>query len=381
MSIDGLSRNVHQAMKDLAHLQDQKSREARAVAEEMKKAAAASEAAARSTSATTRTSRTNDAVRHQELAARHQAKAGAIEQQIARAHGRLADAQTRLSAAHQQEAKQQDKDAKRQAEEAKRRDQEARRRVDDAKRLAADHERLARDQQRRLQSMSATLQQHESLHFEAFNMIESLRRLPEEIVVLVLAASPPDQDHLRLDEEVRSIGEMIRKSTHRDAVKLESRWAVRPLDILQAVNELKPAVIHFSGHGSSNGELVFQDDRGRSKVVTQDAIVQSLAVSGDVRLVFLNACHSRRQAEALIEHVDAAIGMRASIGDRAARVFASQFYSAIGFGLSVQNAFLQARAALMLEGIPEETSPELFVRAGLDAAAIILVAPREVGDA
>ena len=35
----------------------------------------------------------------------------------------------------------------------------------------------------------------------------------------------------------------------------------------------------------------------------------------------------------------------------------------------------QAKAALMLEGIPEETTPELFVRDGLQANSIILVQP------
>lgn len=32
------------------------------------------------------------------------------------------------------------------------------------------------------------------------------------------------------------IAEMIRKSENRDAACLESRWAVRPLDVLQAIN-------------------------------------------------------------------------------------------------------------------------------------------------
>lgn len=76
--------------------------------------------------------------------------------------------------------------------------------------------------------------------------------------MLFLAANPLDQEQLRLDEEVRAIGEMIRKSEHRDAVRLESRWAVRPLDVLQAINECRPRVVHFSGHGSGQDEIVFR---------------------------------------------------------------------------------------------------------------------------
>lgn len=69
------------------------------------------------------------------------------------------------------------------------------------------------------------------------------------------------------------------------------------------------------------------------------------------------------------------IGMNTSIGDDAARVFAAQFYSSIGFGLSIQKAFDQAKAALMLEEIAKENTPELYVKDVLDANEIIIVRP------
>jgi hypothetical protein len=81
----------------------------------------------------------------------------------------------------------------------------------------------------------------------------------------------------------------------------------------------------------------------------------------------------RGQAKAVVTHIPAAIGMNAAISDNAARVFAAQFYSAIGFGHSITRAFQQARAALMLEGIPEENTPELFVAPGLDGGGLTLV--------
>ena len=169
---------------------------------------------------------------------------------------------------------------------------------------------------------------------------------------------------------------MIRKSQHRDGVKLESCWAVRPLDVLQAINEHRPRIVHFSGHGSDQDEIVFQDEMGQTKLVTKEAIVQTMAAaSSDIRLVFFNTCYSRNQAEAVVKYIHAAIGMSTSIGDSAARVFAAQFYSAIGFGLSVKRAFEQAKAALMLEGIPEQDTPELFVANCVKADQLILVKP------
>lgn len=148
------------------------------------------------------------------------------------------------------------------------------------------------------------------------------------------------------------------------------------MDVLQALNEFKPAVVHFSGHGSDRDEIVFQDDTGNAKLVSKDAIAQLMkASSGDIRMVFFNTCYSHNQAQAVTDHVEAAIGMKTSIGDVAARIFASQFYSAIGFGLSVQKAFEQARALVMMEGIPESDTPELFLHGGLNGETMVLVQP------
>jgi hypothetical protein len=204
-----------------------------------------------------------------------------------------------------------------------------------------------------------------------------LQELPERLTVLFLASNPIDQQPLRLDEEARSIHEMVRKSEHRDVVRLESRWAVQPLDVLQAINECKPGVVHFSGHGSEEDEILFQDSAGRTKLISKEAIVQTMmAASGDIQLVFFNTCFSHSQAAAIVEHVPCAIGMNTTIGDQAARVFAAQFYSAIGFGLSVAMAFDQAKAALMLEGINEAQTPELFAAPGVDLSGLFLVRPQ-----
>lgn len=208
------------------------------------------------------------------------------------------------------------------------------------------------------------------------NQIEQLKKIPDTITVLFLASNPTDTQALRLDAECRAIQEMIRKSDYRDTIRFETRWAVRTSDLLQAINEVNPDIIHFSGHGAINRDLVFKNVNGQGKLVTKEAMAQTIMTLSDkVRLIFYNACFSAAQAEHIVEYVDATIGMNTSIGDEAALVFASQFYSSIGFGKNLKIAFNQAKVALMLEGIEEETTPELFVREGMQAENIILVKP------
>ncbi|MEO3748323.1 CHAT domain-containing protein [Plantactinospora sp. B5E13] len=143
--------------------------------------------------------------------------------------------------------------------------------------------------------------------------------------VLFLAANPRSTTRLGLDEEIREIRDKLRGSVHQQAIDLRSFWAARPDDLLQALNELRPDVLHFSGHGDPNGELTFVDGRGRPKPVSERALTATLRAAGErIRLVVLNACYSYPQAKAVVEVVPCAIGMNAAIGDRAAIVFAAE---------------------------------------------------------
>lgn len=194
--------------------------------------------------------------------------------------------------------------------------------------------------------------------------------------ILFLAANPSGTTQLALDEECRQITEKIRAAAHRDSLELITRWAVRPEDLLQHLNEHRPHVVHFSGHGTATEEIVLLDKDKNPKTVPASALKQLFATLKDnIRVVVLNACFSKQQASAITEVVDCAIGMNKAIGDDAAIAFAAAFYHAIGFGRSVKVAFESGKSALMLEGIPEEKTPELLSKTGVDPAAIVLVEP------
>jgi len=198
----------------------------------------------------------------------------------------------------------------------------------------------------------------------------------DKIKVLFLSANPVATPKLQLDEEIRQIGIKLRAAEYRDAFDFVPRFAARPDDLLQALLEHKPEIVHFSGHGSAAQQLIFVDDQGNEKPVTKEALVHLFRTLKDnIRLVLLNACSTRPQAEAIAETIDCTIGMRKPIGDEAAIVFAASFYRALGFGRSVKEAFELGKAALLLESIPEDKTPELLTRAGADASAMIFVQP------
>lgn len=342
MSLTSMYRNtVIRKRDEISRLSQSKAQEQTKFADLNKRAHSAAEAARRTTSQNILKSKLSEVARYERDAANVSKKIADIEKKLAQKQKELHAEQVKLEKAEQAEFK-------------KRQDSHA------------------REMQNISYGMSSLAQEQRITRQE----IAILKAVPQKITVLFLAANPVDGQQLRLDEEARLIYEKLRLSEFRDAISFESRWAVRALDILQAINECKPTIVHFSGHGAEDGSLVLQDINGSGKFVSVSAITQTLkTASEDIRFMFFNSCFSKIQAEAAIEHVEGAIGMNDAVGDDAARVFAAQFYSAIGFGKSVPIAFEQAKAALMLENIPEEDTPELFLQTGTDAENFILVEP------
>jgi hypothetical protein len=179
--------------------------------------------------------------------------------------------------------------------------------------------------------------------------------------LLILAANPTNRDRLRLDQEVREIEEGLRRSKHRDRITLQQRWAVRPADLRRALLDHAPHILHFCGHGEGETGIVLEDDNGKAKLVTTEAIANLFQLFADQGLecVILNACYSEIQASAIVQHIPYVIGMSNDILDTTARKFAIGFYDALGAGWSYEKAFEMGKSAIAIEGIPEADLPVL----------------------
>ena len=185
--------------------------------------------------------------------------------------------------------------------------------------------------------------------------------LPQTI--LFLATNPKDTSRLRLDQELRDISEGLQRAQKRDQFNLEQRWAVRPRDIQRAMLDVKPQIIHFSGHGSGEEGLVFEDDTGNIKLVDSDALAGLFELfAGQIDCVLLNGCYSEVQAQAIVQHIPHVVAMNSSIGDDAAIAFAVGFYDALGAGRDVEFAYKLGCAAIRMEGIAEHLTPVLLTR-------------------
>ena len=163
---------------------------------------------------------------------------------------------------------------------------------------------------------------------------------------------------MRLGEEVRNIDEQLRLAQHRDRFNLEQQLAVRTGDILNAMRRYKPDIVHFSGHGSLDGALIFEDAAGKAKPVSAEALGEMFRVQG-VRCVVMNACWSDMHADEIAKQVDCVIGMTRSVSDAAAISFAAAFYGSLGDAMSVGEAFDLGKVQIMFDGSTEQQTPRL----------------------
>ena len=184
--------------------------------------------------------------------------------------------------------------------------------------------------------------------------------------ILILAANPKTTPPLRLDEEVREIEEGLRRSKYRDQFEIQSRWAVRHLDLRRALLDVEPQIVHFTGHGKEGGIMV-EDELGMAVSISTEALSGLFKLfANQVECVLLNACYSEPQANAISRHIDYVIGMREEIDDKAAIEFAMGFYDALGAGKPVEEAFDFGRNAIQLNKLPGHLVPRLLEKGSVE---------------
>lgn len=199
---------------------------------------------------------------------------------------------------------------------------------------------------------------------------------PEEVItILFLAANPIDKEPLRLDEEIREIKKVLLQGKFRDRFRLEQEWAVRISDLQGYLLQHQPHIVHFSGHGSNESQLILEDATGSGSTVPLQAISTLFALfKARLRCIVLNACYSESQARTIAENIDCVVGMSESVEDSVGIRFSAAFYQALAHGHSVKMAFELGRNQVNLDpgSAHQANIPQLIARKGCDPAEVIL---------
>ena len=192
--------------------------------------------------------------------------------------------------------------------------------------------------------------------------------------VLFLSAIPVDAARINLNREYNAIRKALYNVLREDQIDLQMSGATSLHDLQLEFLRSKPNVIHFSGHGTKTGKIVFEDSDGKAEAASiEDLSFLFDLYKKDIKCVVPNACYSKDQADAISKFVDCAIGTSTEISDGTARIFSGLFYLALAYGESVENAFKAGKLQVRYEKHIGEDGIKLQSRPDINPSEVIIV--------
>ncbi|MFN7120074.1 MAG: CHAT domain-containing protein [Saprospiraceae bacterium] len=179
--------------------------------------------------------------------------------------------------------------------------------------------------------------------------------------ILFLAANPKNEARLQVDVEFRKIEERLQMATHRNDFKLSNpKLAVTIEGLIQSFSQVRPEIVHFSGHGTEQG-IYITDEQNNALLMPTNALKRLFNQYKEiVKAVVLSACYSEAQAKVVSELGIYVAGMNNAVSDDAAIVFSTGFYLGLGEKQSVETAFDSALIALETKFPNELNLPVLW---------------------
>jgi len=196
--------------------------------------------------------------------------------------------------------------------------------------------------------------------------------------ILALVSAPVDAEPIDVQQERTKLEGALAPLIGMGAIAIDWLEEASLSALQRQLRKEDYHVFHYIGHGgydqdADDGVLLFEDEHGRGRRVSGIQLGTILADEVSLRLAVLNSCEGGRSslqdpfsgvATSLIEReIPAVIGMQFEITDRAAIVFAGEFYSALADGLPVDSSVAEARKAIYADQNDIEWgTPVLFMR-------------------
>jgi len=163
------------------------------------------------------------------------------------------------------------------------------------------------------------------------------------------------------DNEYKDLVDIISSSDYRDNSKQTLLLPTNLKDIIDTLNREKPHIVHFSGHGSSEGKLEILDSSGHyDEHISGETLRGLFKTIKSVRFIFFNTCYSKSFGELLIQEIDYILVMEGKIQNRTAKDISNRFYKSFLANQTIQDSFKQIE--VYLSNSSEKDIPKLLNR-------------------
>lgn len=166
--------------------------------------------------------------------------------------------------------------------------------------------------------------------------------------IIFLAFANDEAKYLRyLSTEAQRLRQSLSMAKQHGLCDFEERFNISVRDIFQAVKMSEISIFHYAGHADDQTMSLSQPDSENIWIDTS-YLNDFLARNKAIKVVFLNACSSRMQAEDLIaKGIPIVIGTSTQISDSIATQLAASFYESLISGHTVGEAWKDATDEIM----------------------------------
>ncbi|WP_298520968.1 CHAT domain-containing protein [uncultured Kordia sp.] len=162
--------------------------------------------------------------------------------------------------------------------------------------------------------------------------------------------------------EENAIRDVLGSSDDKTKFEFESRGAVTKDLLIDHLLKIKPNILHISGHGNTDEQLLLEDIEGYKEEVSIQKLSNVLSGFTDhINCVFLNTCHSLAGIDGFNKNIAYIIGMKNEIPDDVAISFSRNFYNALFNGRTIKDAFKIALSRIAMTDQGDEHIPKLIV--------------------
>jgi Effector-associated domain 1/CHAT domain len=175
--------------------------------------------------------------------------------------------------------------------------------------------------------------------------------LGSELSVLCLQASPAALSQLQLRREQAILLQIASRRGER-TLNVKANPATQRDDIVAEILAARPDIVHFCGHGTRDGRLVFEQADGGPAPITVDALASVLRVlPASLPCLVLGSCFGASYAGRLLGGALAVAGSVTALPDQAAVEFTRGFYTALAIGgTSLAKAYDAGLAQMQIHG-------------------------------
>lgn len=198
---------------------------------------------------------------------------------------------------------------------------------------------------------------------------ESTGAQRRQAVVSFFAGSATASARLALARRFMEVRHDLASSPAARVFQLKLGRVVRASDLAAVLEAEQCTVVHISGHGSGHSGVALLDSDGNEGQLGAAELREAFkSASGQLRIVILDGCYSKEQAEAISEVVPIVVCTTSGGQLKDSRAFFAQFYRSLGQGIPVRSAFENAVSFLSAVGA-DAISPLILCKIGADSAA------------